>query len=190
MIGIPLSNLESQTRGGVGTGGRGDLLLSPQHSVQGRVASGGHLLRARHGIIRNVSKVESHRKGRMNLRSLFQNAEGVQEFQAGAAIFAQGDPVDVMYVILDGDLEIRTESGVVDATGSGDIVGEMALIDSEPRSATVVAKSDCRLAPVDKKRFLFHGSGNTVFRTARHAGTITQVAKMSSMLVPWYTHHQ
>jgi CRP/FNR family transcriptional regulator, cyclic AMP receptor protein len=91
----------------------------------------------------------------MNLRNIFQNADGVQEFQAGATIFARGTPGDVMYVVLDGELEIRTGSGFVDAIGSGDIVGEMALIDSEARSATVVAKSDCRLVPVDKKRFLF-----------------------------------
>jgi CRP/FNR family cyclic AMP-dependent transcriptional regulator len=34
-------------------------------------------------------------------------------------------------------------------------LGEMALIDSKARSATAVAISDCRLAPVNEKRFLF-----------------------------------
>lgn len=91
----------------------------------------------------------------MNVRSMFEHAEGVQEFQAGATIFAEGTSGDLMYVVLDGELEIRTGSGFVDAIGPGDIVGEMALIDSEPRSATLVAKSDCRIVPVDKRRFLF-----------------------------------
>jgi CRP-like cAMP-binding protein len=33
------------------------------------------------------------------------------------------------------------------------IVGELALINDEPRSATVVAKTDCRLVAVDRRRF-------------------------------------
>jgi CRP/FNR family transcriptional regulator, cyclic AMP receptor protein len=44
---------------------------------------------------------------------------------------------------------------VLDVAGPGDIVGEMALIDAKSRSATAQAKSDCRLAPVDERRFLF-----------------------------------
>ena len=37
---------------------------------------------------------------------------------------------------------------------AGAIVGEMALIDKNaPRSATIIAKTDCRLAPIDEKRF-------------------------------------
>ncbi|MGB7593095.1 MAG: Crp/Fnr family transcriptional regulator [Terriglobia bacterium] len=33
------------------------------------------------------------------------------------------------------------------------IVGELTLIDDEPRSATVVARTDCRLVAVDRRRF-------------------------------------
>jgi CRP-like cAMP-binding protein len=37
---------------------------------------------------------------------------------------------------------------------AGAIVGEMALIDKNaPRSASVIAKTNCRLAPIDEKRF-------------------------------------
>ena len=35
----------------------------------------------------------------------------------------------------------------------GEIVGEMALISSDLRSATVTAKTDCRLAPIDQASF-------------------------------------
>jgi CRP-like cAMP-binding protein len=34
------------------------------------------------------------------------------------------------------------------------VIGEMALIDTKARSATVVAKTDCRLVPINEKRFL------------------------------------
>jgi CRP-like cAMP-binding protein len=43
----------------------------------------------------------------MDIRGLFKNAEYVQEFQAGTTVFAEGTPGDVMYVVLDGELEIR-----------------------------------------------------------------------------------
>ncbi|HEU5100134.1 MAG TPA: Crp/Fnr family transcriptional regulator [Roseiflexaceae bacterium] len=39
--------------------------------------------------------------------------------------------------------------------GPGGIVGEMALIDDRPRSATAVAATDCRLVPIDERRFTF-----------------------------------
>jgi CRP/FNR family cyclic AMP-dependent transcriptional regulator len=91
----------------------------------------------------------------MNLRNLFQNTRHAQEFPAGTTIFEKGAPGDFMYVILDGELEVWAGNELTEVLGPGQIVGEMALIDSEPRSATVVAKSNCRLALIDEKRFLF-----------------------------------
>jgi CRP-like cAMP-binding protein len=38
---------------------------------------------------------------------------------------------------------------------AGAIVGERAMIDKAPRSATAIAKTNCRLVPVDEKRFQF-----------------------------------
>ena len=91
----------------------------------------------------------------MNLRSLFNRSEDVQEFPAGTIIFSEGTPADVMYVVIDGEVEIRFGGELIEVIAPGDIVGEMALIDAKPRSGTAVAKSDCRLAPVDEKRFQF-----------------------------------
>ena len=90
----------------------------------------------------------------MDLHSLFQNSSNVQEFQTGTTIFTEGAPRDVMYVILDGEVEVGMRGRLVEVLGPGEIVGEMALIDASPRSASVVAKSACRLAPVDERRFL------------------------------------
>lgn len=91
----------------------------------------------------------------MILLNLFQQAEDAQEFPAGATVFEEGTSGDSMYVVLDGTLEILTGNIHFEVVGPGDIIGEMALIDSKSRNATVVAKSHCRLAPVDKKRFMF-----------------------------------
>ena len=91
----------------------------------------------------------------MDLRGLFVDANNVQEFQANSTIFTEGTPGDVMYVVLEGEVELLVRSAVLEVAGPGEIVGEMALIDAKPRSATARAKSDCRLAPVDERRFLF-----------------------------------
>ena len=91
----------------------------------------------------------------MNLGGLFVDANNVQEFQASSTIFVEGAPGNVMYVVLEGEVELLVHSQVLEVAGPGDIVGEMALIDAKPRSATARAKSDCRLAPVDERRFLF-----------------------------------
>jgi CRP/FNR family transcriptional regulator, cyclic AMP receptor protein len=91
----------------------------------------------------------------MDLRDLFKSAENTEEFQAGATIFEEKSTGSVMYVVLDGEVEVRRGARVIEVIESGNIVGEMALIDPQFRSATAVAKSDCRLAIVDEKRFLF-----------------------------------
>jgi CRP/FNR family cyclic AMP-dependent transcriptional regulator len=91
----------------------------------------------------------------MNLQSLFANTKNMQEFQAGATIFAERTPGDVMYVVLEGEVEVRVGSAVVAVAGPGEIVGEMALIDAHARSATAVARSACRLALVNEQRFLY-----------------------------------
>ena len=91
----------------------------------------------------------------MDLRSLFARSDNAQEFQANSTIFAEGTPGDVMYVVLDGEVELRVRGEVLEVAGPGDIVGEMALIDTKPRSATARAISDCRLASVDERRFLY-----------------------------------
>jgi CRP-like cAMP-binding protein len=60
-----------------------------------------------------------------------------------------------MYVVMEGETQIVDGSTVLEVAGPGSIVGELALIDDEPRSATVVTKTDCRLVPVDRKRFQY-----------------------------------
>lgn len=60
-----------------------------------------------------------------------------------------------MYVVVDGDVEIRLHDQVIDTIGRGATLGEVGLVDKGPRSATAIAKTDCRLEPVDARRFEF-----------------------------------
>lgn len=58
-----------------------------------------------------------------------------------------------MYVLLEGFARIVVGNTVVDEAGPGALLGELALIDPGPRSATVVAVTDCVLVPIDLGRF-------------------------------------
>ena len=91
----------------------------------------------------------------MNTLDLFRNARDFEPYPAGHVVFRTGDPGSTMYVVKEGEVEIIINDKVVETVGPGGVIGEMALIDARPRSATVVAKTDCQLAPIDEKRFTF-----------------------------------
>ena len=54
-----------------------------------------------------------------------------------------------------GEVTIERGGRVMETLGGGGVFGEMALIDGSPRSATVRAKTDCEVAPINEKTFLF-----------------------------------
>jgi len=85
----------------------------------------------------------------------FRNSEDAQTFRAGQIVFTEGDPGNMMYAVLEGEVDIMVGDQVVGTIPAGSIVGEMALIDHSPRSATAVARTECRLVPIDERRFLF-----------------------------------
>ena len=88
--------------------------------------------------------------------NLFRNAE-TTNYPAGQTIFSAEDKGAAMhmYVIIEGQVEILIGSKTLELLGPGEIFGEMALIDDGPRSAAAVAKTDCRMASVNRRRFEF-----------------------------------
>lgn len=91
----------------------------------------------------------------MTTIDLFKNTKEFITIPAGQVIFQKGETANYMYAIIEGDVEISIDGKLVDITGVGGIVGEMALIDASPRSATATAKTECKLVPVDQKRFTY-----------------------------------
>ncbi len=73
-------------------------------------------------------------------------------------IIKQGEPGDCVYVVQEGLVEIvqETDQGEVQLAlrGKGEFLGEMAIFDREPRSATVRALGEARVLTIDKKNFL------------------------------------
>lgn len=73
--------------------------------------------------------------------------------QAGDVLFREGDVPTTGFLVERGELEIATtihgKAIVLSHLRAGDLLGEMAVFDGEPRSATATAISDCVLFPID-----------------------------------------
>lgn len=89
----------------------------------------------------------------MDLLEIFQNSADMETFPAGTVIMKEGSEGNLMYVVIEGEVTISLKDEVLATVKPGEIVGEMALINSDIRSATVTARTDCRLAPIDQTSF-------------------------------------
>jgi CRP/FNR family cyclic AMP-dependent transcriptional regulator len=79
----------------------------------------------------------------------------VQSFKSGEIIFALGDAGHEFFVVKSGSVAVRLGNRTLQVLGPGEVFGEMALIDSGPRSATVVAETACDVVAISEKQFLF-----------------------------------
>ena len=87
---------------------------------------------------------------------IFQSSPEPNHVKAGEVIFSNGDAGTVMYGLVEGEVEITLNGKVLETIHQGDIFGEGALVhlDSK-RASTAIAKTDCRLACLEHKNFLF-----------------------------------
>jgi CRP-like cAMP-binding protein len=83
--------------------------------------------------------------------------QGAVSYSAGETIFSQGDLGTEMFIILEGDVHIvkhiANESHILSQLEKGDFFGEMALLESAPRTADAIAQSDVKLLPINGARF-------------------------------------
>ena len=61
---------------------------------------------------------------------------------------------DKMYILMEGEVTLVVKGKVIGIVKAGEIFGEMAAISEAPRSATAVAKTNCRVIALDDKEFL------------------------------------
>jgi EAL domain-containing protein (putative c-di-GMP-specific phosphodiesterase class I) len=75
---------------------------------------------------------------------------------AGEILFHEGDAPTTAFLIEQGELEVsamqRGSRVVLSNLGAGDLLGEMAVIDDAPRTATAKALTDCVLIPIDRNQ--------------------------------------
>jgi CRP/FNR family transcriptional regulator, cyclic AMP receptor protein len=91
----------------------------------------------------------------MNPAELFRHETDALKLAPGDSLFREGDKGEKTYVVLEGELDVLLGDFVLETVGPGALIGEMALIDDSPRTATAVAKTSCRLAEIDRRRFHF-----------------------------------
>ncbi|MFN0219487.1 MAG: Crp/Fnr family transcriptional regulator [Hyphomicrobium sp.] len=77
----------------------------------------------------------------------------LKRVRAGERLFAAGEPGDQMFLVLEGKVDVRVREATVEIVGLHGVVGEMALLDQAPRSASAVAQTPCEVAVIDRETF-------------------------------------
>ena len=95
-------------------------------------------------LFKNLSK-----KHIMKVSSLATRIDG----QAGKILTREGEPGHEFIVVLEGEVEVRHGDEVVATRGAGEYVGEIALVDNRPRTATVVAKTPVVIDVIGQREF-------------------------------------
>jgi CRP-like cAMP-binding protein len=88
----------------------------------------------------------------------FQSAGKPQTFAEGATIFSESrkgksSPRNPIYLLLKGEVGIVANGELIDTIQAGEIFGERASMGRMPRSASAVAKSDCRVIGLGDRQF-------------------------------------
>jgi CRP-like cAMP-binding protein len=89
----------------------------------------------------------------MDVLAHFRKARNAVTLPRGAVIFAEGEIGNSMYVLIQGRADISVGGEVLESAVPGSLLGEMALVTTAPRSATIVAATECKLVPVDARQF-------------------------------------
>lgn len=78
----------------------------------------------------------------------------VSEVAAGSVIMREGEKGDRLFCLVAGEVEVRRGERVLVRLGAGETIGEMELIDMNPRSATVTALTPCTLYALARRDIL------------------------------------
>ena len=82
----------------------------------------------------------------------------VRVYKPRETIVSKGDPANEFYVLLRGRAKVSAQGkdgadAAINVMGPGEVFGEVGILDSQPRSATVTTLEECEIAVVDKRAF-------------------------------------
>jgi CRP/FNR family transcriptional regulator, cyclic AMP receptor protein len=76
-----------------------------------------------------------------------------EEVEAGQVLFDEGEIGDCMYIIYKGEVRIHKGKATLAILKEKEVFGELSLLDSETRSASATAHTDCFLFKIDQEPF-------------------------------------
>lgn len=89
------------------------------------------------------------------VEGVFRSSRERRTIPAGSVVFTEGDSGKEMYGVIEGRISLRRRGDVVGEVGPDEVFGELALVDSSPRTRTAIAETDTTLAVIDERQFLF-----------------------------------
>lgn len=84
---------------------------------------------------------------------VFRDLPEVIVLSAGDYVFRKDEPGKTMYLVIEGEIDLLAGTKVVETATEGTFIGEMALIEEAPRSASARARTAARVFPIDLARF-------------------------------------
>lgn len=89
----------------------------------------------------------------MDVIAYFQGARNIATVPNGLVLFREGEAGTNMYVLMSGLAEVSVGGEVLELARPGALLGEMALVNSSVRSATVITRADCGVISIDRVQF-------------------------------------
>jgi small-conductance mechanosensitive channel/CRP-like cAMP-binding protein len=114
------------------------------------VAPNEHLQLTRDELVEQLLQVDILSPLTPDARMQIAAAARVDSYSRGETIIRRGEEGSSMFIVHDGSVAIRVDGKEVTRLGPGSVVGEMALLTGETRTADVVAVTDVIAAEIDK----------------------------------------
>ena len=87
--------------------------------------------------------------------AIFQRQPELKHLKKGDVLYHEGDAADYMYGVVEGEIELVKHGKVIETLSHGATFGIGGILDVGPRLSTAIAKTDCKLAYLNQKHFLF-----------------------------------
>jgi CRP/FNR family transcriptional regulator, cyclic AMP receptor protein len=83
----------------------------------------------------------------------------LSNLKRGATIFSKGDAGNSLYAVISGTVKISSSSAegrsaILNLIGTGEVFGEIALLDDRERTTDAITNSDCELFVIDRREFI------------------------------------
>ena len=99
----------------------------------------------------------------MRFQKMFSGWKDVSEYGSGTVIFSEGDPADLMYFIISGEIELTLRGEPLGAESDSGIIGEMTMINSATYGVTATTLTEVTLARLDRDQVRIFIDENTKF---------------------------